>query len=193
MTRSLTPTLLIAGYVVVVGAITAVAVDRAGGAASSIVAADGFEAPVGNPASGGEYATIVDFCDSGGSRGYHLGDDIDVADVPVHAAATGRVVAAGFRSGWDGVVLIEHRLVDGTTVFTQYGHLQTVDVGAGDDVVRGGAIGVSGPPDGDAVGKHLHFEVKTLATVGSGWSPHTPCPPSGYEDPAAFLSSHTRP
>lgn len=190
-----TSVLLVVGYLAVVVTITFVAVDHARGTANSIVWARGFEAPVGDPDSRGDYATVFRFCQSGGSRGFHLGDDIDVVDAAVRAAANGRVVSAGFRRGWDGVVLVEHRLVDGPnrTVYTLYGHLQKISVHEGDDVVAGGAIGISGPPGNGPIVKHLHFEVKTLPTIGSGWSPHTPCPPGGYLDPAEFLRTHSVP
>ncbi len=185
--------LLVAAYVALIVVTTTIAVDNARETASSIVWARGFEAPVGDPDSKGDYPTVRRFCESGGSRGFHLGDDIDVVDAPVRAAANGRVVYAGFRRGWDGVVLVEHRPIGEPTVYTLYGHLQDVAVHEGDDVVAGGSIGVSGPPGNGPIVKHLHFEVKTLPTLGSGWSPHTPCPPSGYLDPAEYLRTHAVP
>ncbi|MGZ8687874.1 MAG: peptidoglycan DD-metalloendopeptidase family protein, partial [Gaiellaceae bacterium] len=169
--------------------ISLVVLDRAVEASTSIPMADGFDFPIGDPGTRGGLPGVRDFCESGGSRGYHLGDDLRAVDVPVRAAAAGRVVVAGFHDGWDGVVLIEHRLETGATVFTLYGHLQTVDVSAGEDVARGSGVGISGPPAGKAELEHLHFEVKTLATIGSGWSAHTPCPPGGYLDPTAFVRS----
>lgn len=181
--------LLVAAYVAAVAAIAVVVVDRVSAESASIPRADVFSFPVGDPATGAGAPVVAAFCESGGGRGHHIGLDAGVVDVQVHAAADGRVVTAGFRGGWDGVVLIEHRLESGKTVYTQYGHLQKVEVKAGQDVERGETIGVSGPPgDGAAEEKHLHFEVKTLPTIGSGWSAGG-CPPSGYLDPTAFVRS----
>lgn len=190
MTRTARVALLAAAYVAAI-AVTAIAVlDRAVEASTSIPVADGFEFPVGDPRTGAGPRDIRAFCSNGGSRGYHLGDDLGVVDQPVRAAAAGRVVVARFDGEWDGDVLVEHRLESGATVFTQYGHLQSITVEPGQDVARGEQVGVSGPPPEHlAVYKHLHFEVKRLATTGAGWSAETPCPPNGYLDPLAFVRS----
>ncbi len=190
MTRPVRTALFVAAYVAVLVGISAVVLDRAAASWASVPVADGFDFPVGDPDTGAGYSDVTAFCASGGSRGFHMGEDIGVVDLPVRAAAAGRVVVARFHGGWDGVVLIEHRLESGKTVFTEYGHLQRIDVRAGQDVARDDRIGVSGPPHGTAPEReHLHFEVKTLATIGSGWSAHTPCPSGGYLDPAAFVRS----
>lgn len=185
--------LLVAVYVAAVAVVVTV-VDRAAVAATAVPAADGFSFPVGDPLTGAGHRVIRAFCSSGGSRGYHLGDDIAAADVPVRAAATGRVVVARFAGDWDGVVLVEHRLPGGSTVFTQYGHLQSVEVRPGQVVVREQELGVSGPPDArTSIVKHLHFEVKRLPTIGAGWSSHDPCPPGGYLAPSAFVRASPPP
>lgn len=189
MSRLARHTLLVVAYVVAIGALSIV-IDRAAVASTSIPVATGFSFPVGDPLTGAGHAVVKAFCASGGSRGSHLGDDIAAVDAPVHAAAAGRVVVARFAGGWDGVVLVEHRLEDGTMLFTQYGHLASVDVRPGQGVARGQRLGVSGPPgERPSTVKHLHFEVKRLATIGAGWSVRTPCPPSGYLDPLGFLQA----
>lgn len=75
---------------------------------------------------------------------------------PVYAARSGRVVFAGWRSGYGRLVEIRH--VDGQS--TRYGHLSRVNVRTGQLAARGktliGAVGSSGL----ATGPHLHFEVR---------------------------------
>jgi murein DD-endopeptidase MepM/ murein hydrolase activator NlpD len=94
-----------------------------------------------------------------GPRGYEFHSGIDVvtpAGAPVAAAASGRVVWAGYRGGgWGLLVTIAHR--DG--VRTMYAHLSRVGVRLGERVgvgTRVGRVGVTG----DATGPHLHFEVR---------------------------------
>jgi len=100
VTRSVRIALLVAVYVAVIAGIAVTVLDRAVEASASIPVADGFDFPVGDPATGGDFRRTTDFCESGGSRGYHIGDDIGAVDAPVRAAATGRVVVARFHGGW---------------------------------------------------------------------------------------------
>ena len=97
--------------------------------------------------------------DGFGPRGnrFHAGVDL-LADrgTPVHAAAPGRVVIAGFLAGgWGNLVVVAH--VDG--VRTMYAHLSVVSVHLGEVVSTGSVLGQVGAT-GDATGPHLHFEVR---------------------------------
>jgi murein DD-endopeptidase MepM/ murein hydrolase activator NlpD len=83
----------------------------------------------------------------------HLGFDLAVtAAVPVLAAGSGRVVHAGYLGIYGNCVIIDH----GLGVQSLYAHLSSMDVGAGDTVQKGQAIGRSGMT-GLAGGDHLHF------------------------------------
>jgi murein DD-endopeptidase MepM/ murein hydrolase activator NlpD len=94
-----------------------------------------------------------------GPRGnrFHSGIDLKAAaDTPVTAAAPGRVTYAGFAlGGWGNLVVVE----SAQGVETLYAHLARIDAQVGEQVAQGGAIGLVGAT-GDAVGPHLHFEVR---------------------------------
>jgi murein DD-endopeptidase MepM/ murein hydrolase activator NlpD len=71
---------------------------------------------------------------------------------PVHAAADGVVVFAGWAGGSGRTVRIQHR--GGRE--TLYGHLSTILAKEGWEVARGEVIGLLGK-SGRATGHHLHF------------------------------------
>lgn len=85
----------------------------------------------------------------------HLG--IDLASLqrsPVPAAASGRVLFAGYLGIYGNVVLLDH----GYGLTTLYAHLSAIDVAEGGDVVRGQTLGRTGAT-GLAGGDHLHYGV----------------------------------
>jgi murein DD-endopeptidase MepM/ murein hydrolase activator NlpD len=93
-----------------------------------------------------------------GGRGYeyHEGQDIDAAyGTPVQAAATGRVITAGWQRGYGNVIYVDH----GSGLSTRYGHLSEIDVSVGQTVARGQTIGLVGST-GRSTGPHLHYEVR---------------------------------
>jgi peptidoglycan hydrolase-like protein with peptidoglycan-binding domain len=89
--------------------------------------------------------------------GFHAGVDVIApTGAPVAAAASGRVVWAGYRGGgWGLLVTIAH----GSGVRTMYAHLSRVAVRVGERVGAGARVGRVGAT-GDADGPHLHFEVR---------------------------------
>ena len=92
----------------------------------------------------------------GRSREYHKGVDIGVPiGSPIVAPADGKVVSAGYESGYGLVVVLEHR----HGVSTVFAHLKSVSVEAGDEVTRGKLIAHSGM-SGRTTGSHLHYEVR---------------------------------
>ena len=89
-----------------------------------------------------------------GASTNHGAIDIGVSYVPVHAAAAGVVVSAGWMSGYGNYIEIDH----GNGYYTAYGHLNSFNVSAGQTVSRGQQIAVSGNT-GNSTGPHLHYEV----------------------------------
>lgn len=89
----------------------------------------------------------------------HRGMDIALAQGSrVNAAGTGRVVAAGDRSGYGYTVEVEHA----NGIRTLYAHLSEILVKVGDQVDRGQEIAKSGGARGSrgagtSTGSHLHF------------------------------------
>jgi murein DD-endopeptidase MepM/ murein hydrolase activator NlpD len=86
----------------------------------------------------------------------HEGIDIGVGyGTPIHAAAAGRVVYAGWMSGYGNLVAIDH----GRGISTAYGHQSSIAVSVGQVVAQGQTIGYVGCT-GHCFGPHLHFEVR---------------------------------
>ncbi|HEY1239476.1 MAG TPA: M23 family metallopeptidase [Bryobacteraceae bacterium] len=86
-------------------------------------------------------------------RQTHLGFDLsDVANGPVSAANSGRVVWAKDLGIYGNCVVIDH----GYGLQSIYGHMQRIDVKEGDMVEKGGKIGIAGST-GLAEGVHVHF------------------------------------
>lgn len=90
-----------------------------------------------------------------GASTYHKGIDwATPVGTPVYASNAGKVVQAGWGSGYGYVVYINH--ADGRQ--TRYGHLSKVLVSAGQTVSQGQKIALSGNT-GRSTGPHLHFEI----------------------------------
>ncbi|MEU9859555.1 LysM peptidoglycan-binding domain-containing M23 family metallopeptidase [Streptomyces sp. NPDC047971] len=108
------------------------------------------------------------------SSGYHTGVDfIASSGTSVKAVGAGTVYSAGNSGSYGNEVVIQH--ADGT--FSQYAHLSSLGVSAGQTVTGGQEIGLSGST-GNSTGPHLHFEIRTGPSYGSDI------------DPLAYLRSH---
>ena len=105
-----------------------------------------------------------------GSRAPHHGDEFyNASGTPVLAAADGTVVVAGTDKAtaygpvtdvYGNLVVIEHHFPGvSKTMYTLYGHLSLVGVQVGQVVRAGKKIGEVGA-SGEAIGSHLHFEVR---------------------------------
>lgn len=85
----------------------------------------------------------------------HLGIDLaSVANAPVPAANSGKVVFADYLGIYGNCVIIDH----GLGLQSIYSHLSTIDTSVGDQVDKGTIIGRTGAT-GMAVGDHLHYEI----------------------------------
>ncbi|MFJ3905270.1 peptidoglycan DD-metalloendopeptidase family protein [Streptomyces sp. NPDC090025] len=101
------------------------------------------------------------------SSGYHTGVDfIASSGTTVRAVGPGTVYSAGWGGSYGNQVVIQH--ADGT--FSQYGHLSSLSVSAGQTVSGGQQIGLSGAT-GNVTGPHLHFEMRTGPEYGSDIDP----------------------
>jgi prepilin-type processing-associated H-X9-DG protein len=94
----------------------------------------------------------------------HDGFDYGLFNEPVLAAADGVVTYANWQRpgcatcGFGQQVLIDH----GNGFITRYAHLSQIAVGAGQRVLRGEVLGISGTT-GASSGEHLHFGVYRAA------------------------------
>ncbi|MFJ7207896.1 M23 family metallopeptidase [Streptomyces sp. NPDC098789] len=103
------------------------------------------------------------------SSGSHTGIDFHagVGNV-VRAVGAGVIVEAGNGGAYGNNIVIKHN--DGT--YTQYAHLSSLSVSAGEQVTAGQQIGLSGDT-GNVSGAHLHFEARTGPSYGSDINPLT--------------------
>ncbi|MET7647846.1 LysM peptidoglycan-binding domain-containing M23 family metallopeptidase [Streptomyces sp. NPDC005426] len=122
----------------------------------------------------GNHTTAYRASGSNWSSGSHTGIDFPVATgTSVKAITSGTVVTAGWGGAYGNEVVIKH--ADGH--YSQYGHMSSLSVSAGQTVTAGQQVGLSGAT-GNATGPHLHFEVRTGPAYGSDI------------DPIAYLASH---
>ena len=87
---------------------------------------------------------------------YSLHTGVDIAcptGTPVHAAAAGEVILAGWMGAYGNAVVIDH----GGGVSTLYGHNSSLLVRVGERVAKGQVIARSGST-GWSTGPHVHFE-----------------------------------
>jgi murein DD-endopeptidase MepM/ murein hydrolase activator NlpD len=90
----------------------------------------------------------------------HAGTDFAAPHgMPIHAAASGRVVRAGWDGGYGNYTCLDHGKVDGVGFMTCYGHQSAILVHVGEWMHRGDVIGRVGTT-GASTGNHLHFETR---------------------------------
>ncbi|HHY61236.1 MAG TPA: peptidoglycan DD-metalloendopeptidase family protein [Clostridia bacterium] len=90
-------------------------------------------------------------------RGQEYHEGIDIAarpGTPVKAAASGKVIFAGYRSGWGRVLVIDH----GNGYQTQYAHNSSLLVKVGEEVEKGQIVARVGST-GRSTGSHLDFRI----------------------------------
>lgn len=86
----------------------------------------------------------------------HAGIDIAApSGTPIHAAAAGTVVLAGWTGGYGNYTCVDH----GGGLATCYAHQSSYAVSSGVQVSQGQVIGYVGNT-GHSFGAHLHFEVR---------------------------------
>ncbi|MEU6483739.1 LysM peptidoglycan-binding domain-containing M23 family metallopeptidase [Streptomyces sp. NPDC046887] len=138
-------------------------------ASSASTSGSGFVAPVD-----GGIGTPYHQSGSMWSSGYHTGVDFAASTgTPIKAVGPGTVVSAQSGGAYGNEIVIKHE--DGN--YSQYAHLSSLGVSAGQTVSAGQQIGLSGAT-GNVTGPHLHFEIRTSPSYGSDI------------DPLAYLRSH---
>lgn len=98
----------------------------------------------------------------GEPRSTHVHNGIDIAvpvGTPIKAIADGIVVVAGPTSGYGYWVGINHGVVNGNKVSSEYGHLSKWIVNNGQKVNQGQIIAYSGNT-GYSQGPHLHLTIR---------------------------------
>jgi len=92
---------------------------------------------------------------------FHTGVDIRARrGTPIMAAASGRVVYAGWRRGYGLMVEVEH----GSGFRTVYAHCSKLQVRIGTMIQAGSTVGLVGNT-GVTTGCHLHFEIMRGAVL----------------------------
>lgn len=91
-----------------------------------------------------------------GTTKFHEGMDFSAPiGTAVHATGNGRVISAGWNSGYGNLIEVDH----GYGYVTRYAHLSKILVKPGQSVGRGDLIGEVGNT-GKSTGPHLHYEVR---------------------------------
>jgi murein DD-endopeptidase MepM/ murein hydrolase activator NlpD len=107
-----------------------------------------------------------------GERSFHEGIDFPAeVGTPIVAAASGKVVYAGYHPQYGKIVEVDH----GNGLLSRYAHASQIFVTEGDLVVRGQRLASVGST-GRSTGPHLHFEVRLNGVP---------------QNPARFLQSPT--
>ncbi|WP_155300699.1 N-acetylmuramoyl-L-alanine amidase [Deinococcus kurensis] len=143
-------------------------------------------------------------------KAWHTGEDLNNrlgngewpegdVNMPVYAVADGVVEMANTYPTWGNVVLLRHdnmpdldpatgKMVP-RTFWTQYAHLNFIDVYNGMKISAGTQVGGVGAGDPAAdFGPHLHFEVRKKKLKADNWPGlDRSAVEDGYEEPLAWL------
>jgi murein DD-endopeptidase MepM/ murein hydrolase activator NlpD len=117
-----------------------------------------YAAPVHHSASGFIWPVNGPVVSPFGMRWGRMHTGIDIAasyGTPIHSAASGRVIYAGWMDGYGNLVFVDH----GGGISTGYAHQSSIAVSNGQTVSQGQLIGYVGCT-GHCFGPHLHFEVR---------------------------------
>jgi len=91
---------------------------------------------------------------------FHSGIDLAVPiGTPVQTIYPGTITRAGAASGYGTAVFVDHGVINGKRVVSEYGHLSKVNVKYGDKVSAGQIIAKSGNA-GKSTGAHLHITIR---------------------------------
>jgi len=89
----------------------------------------------------------------------HAGIDLRTyCGTPIYAGRAGSVQWAQYRNGFGNQVMVDHGLVNGSSLMSSYNHMTSFSVKSGQRVEQGTLLGYSGNT-GTSAACHLHFEV----------------------------------
>ena len=91
-------------------------------------------------------------------------DSFAAADDPVHAVAQGVVYMTQEIGNQGWIVVLSHRLDDGTPIYSAYWHVNRLQVDQGDVVDRGWVIALIHDQGGNS---HLHWEIRNFADASN--------------------------
>lgn len=161
---------------------------------------DGFQSPIGTPNAAFTYDAQPFGTPNEMRGGNHTGQDLNGIGgnntdegEPVYAAARGLVVYSGQPADeWGNVVVLLHRLPDGTRVQTLYAHLKERSARLGETVGRGEPIGSIGTANGHYLA-HLHFEAIPSLCVEAGMPAYAPQGTLNRIDPQELMQKYPAP
>ena len=106
-----------------------------------------------------------------GASAWHNGWDIDVPiGTSVKAIADGKVIATGSATGYGYWVAIDHGIINGVQVTSEYGHISSWNVKYGQIIKQGDIIAKSGNT-GYSSGPHLHITIREGSFQGTAVDP----------------------
>lgn len=106
-----------------------------------------------------------------GASTWHNGWDIEVPiGTPVKAIADGKVIATGAAKGYGYWVAIDHGIINGVQVTSEYGHISSWNVRYGQIIKQGDIIAKSGNT-GYSSGPHLHITIREGRFQGTAVDP----------------------
>lgn len=161
---------------------------------------DGFQSPICTPNGAFAYDAQPFGSPNPKRGGNHTGQDLNGIGgsntdegEPVYAAARGLVVYSGVPADdWGNVVILLHRLPDGTCVQTFYAHLKERSARPGETVSRGEPIGTIGTANGLYLA-HLHFEAIPSRCVEAGMPAYDPKGTMNRIDPQELMKKYPAP
>ena len=102
---------------------------------------------------------------------WHNGWDIEVPiGTSVKAIADGKVIATGAAKGYGYWVAIDHGIINGVQVTSEYGHISSWNVRYGQIIKQGDIIAKSGNA-GYSSGPHLHITIREGRFQGTAVDP----------------------
>lgn len=93
-------------------------------------------------------------------RVYKKHSGVDIAapyGTPVLASDGGKVIFAGWKSGYGKCVIVDH----GGNLSSLYAHMSSINVSVGEKIYKGKTVGKVGST-GTSTGNHVHFEIRKL-------------------------------
>ena len=106
-----------------------------------------------------------------GASEWHNGWDIEVPiGTPVKAIADGKVIATGAATGYGYWVAIDHGIINGVQVTSEYGHILSWNVKYGQIIKQGDIIAKLGNA-GSSSGPHLHITIREGTFQGKAVDP----------------------